>query len=75
MDIIEVDNNIQYINIDNWGIEDCVAFSINDSNNSVYILLNSNFLLDIIILYLLFNLIILLLADLVAKYNWKLLFF
>lgn len=43
-------------------------------DNSVMDLLTSNYFLNIIILYLLFNLIILLLSDLVIKYNWKLLF-
>jgi hypothetical protein len=44
------------------------------SNSSVTDLLTSNYYLHIIILYLLNNLIIVLLCDLIIEYNWKLLF-
>jgi hypothetical protein len=71
---LDIDNNITNINIGSWNIEDCVAFSVAGNDNSVFVLLNSNYFLHVIILYLLFNLIILLLVDLVIKYNWKLLF-
>jgi uncharacterized membrane protein YgcG len=71
LSILDIENNNI---IDSWGIEDCVAFSVSTNSDSVYVLLNSNFLLHIIILYLLSNLIILLLADLAIKYNWNFLF-
>lgn len=59
--------------------DDPTAFSIDSIGNnfkdsSVMDLLSSNCYLHIIILYLLFNLTLLLLSDLIIKYNWKFLF-
>lgn len=53
---------------DTSGMEDCAAFSI-ISDSSAMELLQSNFILHVIILYLFFNLIIILFFDLVIKRN------
>ena len=58
---------------DNWSLDDCVAFSAYD-DDSVMVLLNSNFVLHIIILYLLFNLVILLSSRLIIQGSLKLAF-